>query len=63
MIISANLEQHRLRRAQYFTHHQNGKRLVGYGDLAPIESWGDGSQNCLQNMRIVGNTQLVWNCQ
>ena len=32
-------------------------------DLAPIESWGDGSQNCLQNMRIVGNTQLVWDGQ
>jgi hypothetical protein len=31
--------------------------------LAPIESWGDGSQNCFQNMRIVGNTQLVWDGQ
>jgi len=28
-------------------------------DLAPIESWGDSGQNCLYDMRIVGNTQLV----
>ena len=25
------------------------------GDLAPVESWGDSSQNCLHNMDIVSN--------
>ena len=25
------------------------------GDLAPVESWGDSSQNCLHDMHIVGN--------
>jgi hypothetical protein len=33
------------------------------GDLAPIENWGDSGQNCLHDMRIVGNTQLVWDGQ
>jgi|HubBroStandDraft_4_1064222.scaffolds.fasta_scaffold68016_3 hypothetical protein len=31
------------------------------GDSAPTESWSDGSQNCLHDMRIVGNTQLIRN--
>jgi hypothetical protein len=26
------------------------------GDSAPTEGWSDGSQNCLHDMRIVGNT-------
>jgi hypothetical protein len=26
------------------------------GDSAPTECWSDGSQNCLHDMRIVGNT-------
>jgi hypothetical protein len=26
------------------------------GDSAPAEGWSDGSQNCLHDMRIVGNT-------
>jgi len=26
----------------------------------PTESRGDGSQNCLHDMRIVGDAQLVW---
>ena len=25
-------------------------------DLSPTERWGDRSQNCLHDMRIVGNT-------
>jgi hypothetical protein len=25
------------------------------GDLPPTENWGDSSQNCLHDMRIVGN--------
>jgi hypothetical protein len=26
------------------------------GNSAPTEGWSDGSQNCLHDMRIVGNT-------
>jgi hypothetical protein len=32
-------------------------------DLAPVEPWGNSRQNRLHGMRIVGNTQLVWNGQ
>ncbi len=33
--------------------------LQGFGALAPTESRGYSSQNCLQDMHIVGNVQLV----
>jgi hypothetical protein len=33
------------------------------GDLSPTESWGDRSQDGLQNMRVVGDTELIWNRQ
>jgi hypothetical protein len=29
-------------------------------DLVPTEGWGDRSQNCLHDVRIVGNTELIW---
>ena len=32
-------------------------------DLVPTEGWGDRSQNCLHHVRIIGNTQLIWNGQ
>ena len=32
-------------------------------DLSPTESWGDSSQNGFQNVRIVGDTELIWNGQ
>ena len=32
-------------------------------NLTPAESWGDGSQNRLHDMRVVGHAQLVWNGQ
>jgi len=31
-----------------------------YFDLAPIKRGGDKSQNCLHDMHIVGDAQLVW---
>jgi hypothetical protein len=31
------------------------------GSLAPTKGWRDRSQNCLHDMRIVGNTELIWN--
>jgi len=31
------------------------------GDLAPTEGWSHGSQNCLHDMRIVGDTELIRN--
>jgi hypothetical protein len=31
--------------------------------LSPTESWGDRSQNGFQNVRIVGDTELIWNRQ
>jgi hypothetical protein len=34
--------------------------IVCVGDSAPTQSWGDSRQNCLHDMRIVGNAQLVW---
>ena len=32
-------------------------------DLAPTEGWSDRRQNCLLDMCIVGNTELIWNGQ
>jgi hypothetical protein len=29
-------------------------------NLVPTERWGDRSQNCLHDVRIVGNTELIW---
>ena len=37
--------------------------FIRLGDLSPTESWGDSSQNGLQNVRIVGDTELIWNRQ
>ena len=34
---------------------------TGRDDLVPAEGWSDRSQNCLHDMRIVGNTELIWN--
>ena len=31
------------------------------GGLAPTEGWSEGSQNCLHDMRVVGDTQLIRN--
>jgi len=45
-----------------FSERINGLN-EGMGDLAPMQSWGDSRQNCLHDMRIVGNTQLVWDGQ
>jgi hypothetical protein len=36
---------------------------IRLGDLSPTESWGDSSQNGFQNVRIVGDTELIWNRQ
>ena len=33
------------------------------GDLAPTEGRRDNSQDCLHDMSIVGNAQLVWDCE
>ena len=30
-------------------------------DLVPTECWGDRSQNCFHDMRVVGNAQLIRN--
>jgi hypothetical protein len=35
-------------------------RITSSIDLAPTESRRDVSQNCVQDVRIIGNTQLVW---
>jgi hypothetical protein len=40
---------------------ENG--VIRLGDLSPTESWGDSSQNGFQNVRIVGDTELIWNRQ
>src|ERR1039458_2097195 len=45
------------------TPSKSALEIDGTRDLTPIEGWGNGSLNCLQNMRIVGNTQLVWDGQ
>jgi hypothetical protein len=37
MAISTKQGQFCLRRTQYFTHHQNGKRLAAYGDFPLID--------------------------
>jgi hypothetical protein len=40
-----------------FHPHITGSCLYECGDdLVPTEGWGDRSQNCLHDMRIVGNT-------
>ena len=40
-----------------FHLHIAGNRLNECGDdLVPTEGWGDRSQNCLHDVRIVGNT-------
>ena len=36
---------------------------IRLGDLSPTESWGDSSQNGLQNVCVVGDTELIWNRQ
>jgi hypothetical protein len=36
---------------------------IRLGDLSPTESWGNSSQNGLQNMRVIGDTELIWNRQ
>jgi hypothetical protein len=37
-------------------HIQIGKQeVICIGDSAPVESWGDSSENCLHDMHIVGN--------
>jgi hypothetical protein len=38
-----------------------GEQLLECGEnLVPTERWGDRSQNCLHDVRIVGNTELIW---
>ena len=40
-----------------FSSHIAGNGLNECGDdLVPTEGWGDRSQNCLHDVRIVGNT-------
>jgi len=42
-------------------HALSGKQLLECGEnLAPTERWGDRTQNCLHDVRIVGNTELIW---
>jgi hypothetical protein len=44
-----------------FHLHIAGTCLNECGDnLVPTEGWGDRSQNCLHHVRIVGNTELIW---
>jgi hypothetical protein len=45
-----------------FRLHIASKCLDERGDdLAPTEGRSDRCENCLHDMRIVGNTQLIWN--
>jgi hypothetical protein len=32
-------------------------------DSVPAEGWSDRSQNCIHDMYVVSNTQLIWNRQ
>jgi len=32
-------------------------------DSVPAEGWSDRSQNCVHDMYVVSNTQLIWNRQ
>jgi hypothetical protein len=42
-------------------HALSGKQLLEWGEnLVPTERWGDRTQNCLHDVRIVGNTELIW---
>jgi hypothetical protein len=42
-------------------HALAGKQLLACGEnLVPTEGWGDRSQNRLYDVRIVGNTKLIW---
>src|SRR5580704_6700397 len=44
-----------------FHLHIAGNCLNECGEnLVPTEGWGDRSQNCLHDVRIVGNTELIW---
>ena len=56
----------RVQRAKNHSPHKSAslQRLVRHSwsvsqelaDLTPAEPWGDSRQNCLHDMRIVGNT-------
>ena len=42
-------------------HAHSAKQLLECGEnLVPTERWGDRTQNCLHDVRIVGNTELIW---
>ena len=42
-------------------HALSGKQLLECDEnLVPTERWGDRTQNCLHDVRIVGNTELIW---
>lgn len=42
---------------------RSGRVYQQLAGLTPADPWGNSRQNCLHGMRIVGNTQLVWNGQ
>ena len=47
--------------AQRPRHALAGKQLLECGkNLVPTERWDNRSQNCLHDVRIVGNTELIW---
>lgn len=45
------------------TLSRSGRVYQQLAGLTPADPWGNSRQNCLHGMRIVGNTQLVWNGQ
>src|SRR5580692_3908114 len=53
-----------VRRLLNFPLHTGSKCFSECGnDSVPAEGWSDRSQNCVHDMYVVSNTQLIWNRQ